>query len=103
MLKKGSLIALICIGILAASFIFQQEKKSTYAKKDEIVFTGIPLNCTDCDTHIKTALQNIIGIKKYNLNAKKNTLTIYYDHSIMQPNWIQKSLQADGFNVKQKH
>lgn len=102
MLRKGSLVAIICVAVVAASLVFLQEKHSTYAKKPtgEVTFTGINFSSDTSKQKFDKALGNIIGINKYELDPGHKSVTVFFDDKIMQPEWIEKSLESDGFKAK---
>ncbi|TCP24865.1 copper chaperone CopZ [Scopulibacillus darangshiensis] len=101
MSKKSLMIGMLCASLLGLGVFFGLEHShNTQATSDETVFTGVNLSCSGCEEKMENALSKIIGIKDYKMNPEKKTVTVVFNHRIMQPEWIEQSLKAAGFDPK---
>lgn len=100
MMKKGLIVAAFCAILIGVGLFLTHDQSQTHATSNKAVFTGVDLSCQDCQKRVETALSKILGIKEYQLNPDNNTVTVMFNHEVMQPRWIEQSLKAAGFNPK---
>jgi copper chaperone CopZ len=92
-------IALVVI-VLTVFLADGNAPEKTQAEGTIVTFTGVDLGCKGCQAKMKEALSKIIGIEGYQLSPTKNSLTVTFNSDYMKAEWIEKSLQAAGFTIK---
>ncbi|MFC4618595.1 heavy-metal-associated domain-containing protein [Camelliibacillus cellulosilyticus] len=103
-MRKWLVFGLSCVAMTLIILLAGGEKvQKSAARGHEAVFTGVDFSCRQCESKMKTAIENIIGIEKYRLDPEKNAIRITYDPDIMHARWIEKSLRSDGFKFNAVH
>ena len=100
-MRKWLLIGLVCIGMVLAFFLIDgNTPEETEAQGSVATFTGVDLDCKNCEAKMANALNKIIGIGKYELHPNKHSVTVTFNHEYMHAEWIKNSLEAAGFDIK---
>lgn len=97
MKSRKSYLVILIIGFFIGVTFFLFNGKDSQADEGKIVFTGEDFACDSCQEKLKTVFNNMIGIENFIINEKQNEMTVFYDETVMQPEWIEKSLEASGF------
>ncbi|MGV3487250.1 MAG: heavy-metal-associated domain-containing protein [Tuberibacillus sp.] len=100
-MRKWLFLGIACVAIVLTIILVDgNANEKSHAKGSVATFTGVDLKCKDCSAKMEDALNKIIGIKKYHLNPEKNSVTVSFNSQYMQAEWIKRSLEAAGFNIK---
>jgi copper chaperone CopZ len=89
-LASGSLM----LGLFMYESLYSDK---TYAEEGKAVFTGIELDCAGCKDHLEKTLNNLLGIQHYDIQAEKDTVTVFFDENQMKAKWITKAFISAGF------
>ncbi|MTT30812.1 hypothetical protein GMB86_02135 [Terrilactibacillus sp. BCM23-1] len=93
-LNSFLIISLICAGLL-----FTEKWKNTHSSTDHIIFNHIDLPTAKDQKHLDVTVNHILGIKHYQYHRNQHAISINYDHHVMKPEWIEKSLKASGIQT----
>ncbi|MFD2617762.1 hypothetical protein [Terrilactibacillus laevilacticus] len=93
-LNSFLIISLICTGLL-----FTEKWKYTHPSSDQITFNHIDLPTAKDQKNLNVTINHILGIKNYQYHRNQHSISINYDHHVMKPEWIEKSLKASGIQT----
>jgi copper chaperone CopZ len=97
--------ALITLGLTAAALtaiIWGEQLMETSANEGRVSYTVENAQCDNCANELSVAIENILGIEAYTYNDEKNTLTIDYNPTVMETEWITESLMANGYRIEEQ-
>jgi copper chaperone CopZ len=95
----------ITIGLTAAALtaiIWGEQLMETSANEGRVNYTIENVQCDNCANELSVAIENILGIEAYTYNAENNTLTIDYNPTVMETEWITESLMANGYRIEEQ-
>ncbi|GGE36606.1 hypothetical protein GCM10011391_14280 [Pullulanibacillus camelliae] len=99
-MTKWIVTGMACLAlILTGVFVLDNHPDRSKASGNHATFEGVNLSCANCQAKAEQALSNIIGIEHYTLSPKKQTITVSFDPKVMKADWIEKSLEAAGFQA----
>ena len=55
------------------------------------------MNCMGCVNKVKTALENIAGVKRADVSLEQKQVTIQYDESDAAPEQFRQAVRTAGF------
>lgn len=93
--KKG-VLTIFTIALMVGALLFIVDEESQ-ADDGKVIFTSKNFTCQGCEQKLETTLENMIGIENFTINENADEVVIYYDETIMKPEWIEKSFEASGF------
>lgn len=100
-MRKWIFIGVACVAIVLTVFLASgNTPEKTQAQGSVATFTGVDLHCSNCEARMGDALSKIIGIENYKLHPDKNSVTVTFNSEYMHAEWIEKSLEAAGFTIK---
>ena len=67
-------------------------------KTENIKIDG--MSCSSCSSKVEKAMNQLLGVEKASVNLATNTLTITYDHEVLERIEIEKNIEKLGFKVK---
>lgn len=98
-MRKFLFISLLTT-IALVSFVMNDNDNLTNADQNIVVIQDFDPTCNSCKNDLETALNNILGVKEYSVDPEKEILKIKFDPRIMEPEWIVKALNANGYEAE---
>lgn len=89
----------IVFGVVMISLFlafFDAEKRDAHAGGDKAVFKGVDVTCEQCDKKLEDTLNNLIGIKNFEVDEENETITVWFYPDQTKADWIEKSLESAG-------
>ncbi len=65
----------------------------------KIVLNVTGMSCAHCEKRVNTALSALTGIKKASANAKKNSVTVSFDESVIDDTKVKEAIVEAGYEV----
>lgn len=99
-MKAKEILLVIIISCFNATMISAQEnKKNMKAVIQTSIYCDHCKVCETCDQKLKTEIKKINGVKMYELNEQKMTLTVYYNGEKTDLNAIRTAITKMGYDA----